>query len=58
LINDTTAPRARTNDGVMVDASELRGLPMLAPHVGGVMPGTDPVRALLAKERRRERRRA
>jgi hypothetical protein len=49
---DTTAPRARRNDGVMVEAAELRGLPMLAPGVQGVAPGTDPVGALLSKERR------
>jgi hypothetical protein len=34
------------------EAGDLRGLPCLAPGVGGVQPGTDPVSALLAKERR------
>jgi hypothetical protein len=50
---DATAPRARRNDGLMVDAFELRGLPILAPGVQGVAPGTDPVGALRAKERQR-----
>jgi hypothetical protein len=50
---DVTAPRARRNQGVMVDPLELRGLPVVARGVGGVAPGTDPLRALLTKERRR-----
>jgi uncharacterized protein (UPF0261 family) len=33
----------------MVDAFELRGLPMLAPSVERVVPGTDPLAALLSK---------
>jgi hypothetical protein len=37
----------------MVDPFELRGLPVLAPGVQGVAPGTHPLAALLAKERRR-----
>jgi hypothetical protein len=37
----------------MVDPFELRGLPVVARGVAGVAPGTDPVRALLAKESRR-----
>ena len=54
---DVTALRARRNDGVMVDAFELRGLPVLAPGVQGVAPGTDSLGALLSKEARRDRRR-
>ena len=51
------APHARRSDGVMVDPFELRGLPILAPGVRGVAPGTDPVGALLNKEARHDRRR-
>jgi hypothetical protein len=50
---DMTAPRARGNDGVMVHPRELRGLPILARGVRGESPGSNPVAALLAKERRR-----
>ena len=32
----------------------MRNLPVVAKGVGGTMPGTDPLRALLAKERRRK----
>ncbi len=34
------------------DRLRLRGLPAVAPGVGGVMPGTNPLAALLAKESR------
>jgi hypothetical protein len=33
---DAIAPRARRNDGVMVDALELRGLPVVGRGVGGL----------------------
>jgi hypothetical protein len=52
---DTTSPRARRNDGPMVSVIELRGLPCLAAGVRGVQPGTDPLGALIWKERRRRR---
>ena len=39
------------------DRATMRNLPVVAKDVSGTMPGTDPLRALLAKERRRERRR-
>jgi hypothetical protein len=42
---DAATPHARLNDEVMVDPFELRGLPILAPGVQGVAPGTDPVGA-------------
>ncbi len=48
---DTTAPRWKTPVGD--DFQRLRGLPAVAKGVGSVAPGTDPLRALLAKERRR-----
>jgi hypothetical protein len=35
------------------DSSRLRGLPAIGRGVGGVIPGTQPERALLAKERQR-----
>lgn len=35
------------------DCARLRGLPAVAPGVGGAIHGTDPLRALLATERRR-----
>jgi hypothetical protein len=35
------------------DSSRLRGLPAIARGVSGAIPGTQPERALLAKERRR-----
>ncbi|MEO5576454.1 MAG: hypothetical protein ABIR67_15130 [Gaiellaceae bacterium] len=38
------------------DPARLRGLPAIGPNVSGAMAGTDPVRALLAKESRRRRR--
>jgi len=34
------------------DISRLRGLPAIGRGVGGAVPGTDPLRALLKKERR------
>jgi hypothetical protein len=34
------------------DALRMRGVPFVAKSVAGVMPHTDPLRALLAKERR------
>jgi hypothetical protein len=37
------------------DAQRLRGLPAHARGTSGAIAGTDPVRALLAKERRRRR---
>jgi hypothetical protein len=37
----------------MVDALELRGVPMIGRGVAGAQPGSNPVGALLAKERRR-----
>ena len=37
------------------DAGRLRGLPAIGRNVSGAMVETDPVRALLAKERRSQR---
>jgi hypothetical protein len=38
------------------DARTLRGIPAVSPYgVGSAIPGTDPMRALLAKERRSKR---
>ena len=38
------------------DPARLRGLPAVGRNVSGRIPGTDPLRALLAKEARCERR--
>ena len=46
---------SRSADGH--DAARLRGLPAIGRNVSGSTVHTDPVRALLAKERRRELRR-
>jgi len=45
---EATAPRA-TLPG---DTRRLRGIPMFAMGVNGTAPGTDPLAALLASERR------
>lgn len=45
------APRAGVTAGG--DETRLRGLPAVAKGAPGRIPGTDPVAALLAKERRR-----
>jgi hypothetical protein len=37
------------------DWERMRGLPLIAKSVSGAQRGTNPVHALLAKERRRER---
>ena len=37
------------------DGRRLRGLPAVAKGSSGAVPGTDPLRALIAKERRRDR---
>lgn len=37
------------------DKDALRGLPAVARGVSGAQPGTDPLREVLRKERRRER---
>jgi hypothetical protein len=37
------------------DPAGLRGLPAIGPSVGGAIAGTDPVRALMAKQNRRRR---
>jgi hypothetical protein len=55
--SDVTAPK-RNGRVFKAEAGDLRGVPVVASQVAGVMPGTDPVRALLAKEQRRERRQA
>ena len=36
------------------DSAKLRGIPVQARGVGGTSPGTDPLAALLDKERQRE----
>jgi hypothetical protein len=38
------------------EPARLRGLPAIGRNVSGAVPGTDPLKALLAKERRQRRR--
>jgi hypothetical protein len=52
---DVTTPRWKTPAGD--DFQRLRGLPAVAPGVRGVQPGIDPLRAVIAKESYREKRR-
>ncbi len=39
------------------DPARLRGLPAIGRNVAGAIPGSDPLRALIAKENRNGRRR-
>jgi hypothetical protein len=39
------------------DKAVMRNVPIVTKGVSGTMPGTDPLGALLAKQRRRDRRR-
>ena len=48
---ETTSPAWKTPTGD--DRERLRGLPCIARGVTGAQPGSNPVGALLAKERRR-----
>jgi hypothetical protein len=52
---DAVAPRTGRNKGLIGNPADLRGVPVVAPGVPGVAPGSDPLGALLAKERRRGR---
>jgi hypothetical protein len=52
---DTSSPAAKVPPGS--DPERMRGLPVVAPGVAGAQPGSNPVRALLRAEARRERRR-
>jgi hypothetical protein len=50
---DVARPSPRWKVPVGDDLQRLRGLPAVSRGLGSVMPGTQPERALLAKERRR-----
>lgn len=50
--NGPGTPRARSNEGVMVDPRELRGIPVVGIGVGGVSPGTQPERETIRRDRR------
>jgi hypothetical protein len=50
--NEAGMPLRPSADGHHSD--RRRGLPMVSKGTGGASPGTDPLRALLAKERRGE----
>lgn len=49
-----TTPITNTTATAAGDSRKLRGIPALAHGVGSTIPGTDPLRALLAKERKAE----
>src|SRR5689334_5728930 len=51
-------PRARSNDGVMVDPRDLRGIPIVGRGVGGVSPQTQPERETIRRISREEDRAA
>lgn len=62
VLLETGEPLPRGQRGKLIgfrsaedDLRRLRALPAIAPGVSGAIPGTDPVRALLAKEGRRRR---
>jgi hypothetical protein len=52
---DTPAPRSKVHKP---EPADLRGIPVVGPAVSGVSPGTDPLEAVLAKERRAGRTRS
>lgn len=54
----TGQPRARTNDGVMVDPRDLRGVPIVGHSVAGVSPGTQPETETIRRITRQEGRAA
>ena len=56
-VGETEPPPVRVSShAVGGDRERLCGVPAVGPGIGGTSPGTDPVRALLAKERRERRR--
>lgn len=50
-----TTPIVNSKATAAGDARKLRGIPALSKGVGSTCPGTDPLRAVLAKERKQER---
>jgi hypothetical protein len=52
---DVSAP-ASNGRGFKPEPGDLRGVPIVGPGVGGVVAGTQPEAALLARERRRTSR--
>ena len=55
IIGEAVGPKASSAAGATAggDGRRLRGIPAVARGTSGAVFGTDPVRALLAKERRR-----
>ena len=45
-------PERLTSSAAGGDTSRLRGLPAIGRGVSGAVPGSDPLKALLAKEKR------
>ncbi len=57
IARDTeTTPIVNTKATAAGDGRKLRGIPALAHGVSSTVPGTDPLKAILAKERRAEER--
>ncbi len=57
IARDTeTTPIVNSKATAPGDSRKLRGIPALAKGVASTCPGTDPLRAVLAKERRTEER--
>ena len=50
---ETAPPKTSAGATSGGDWQRMRGLPMIAKGVGGTAPGSDPLGALIAKERRR-----
>lgn len=53
-IDTNNDPIVNTRATAAGDSRKLRGIPALARGVGSTCPGTDPLKAYLAKERRGE----
>lgn len=57
IARDTeTVPIVNSKATAAGDERKLRGIPALAYGVGGTIPGTDPLRAYIAKETQCERK--
>ena len=50
-VGELEAPASAAGATAAGDAARLRGLPAVSRHTSGAIPGTNPVGALLAKER-------
>lgn len=55
LAREQDQPLPSVSQTAAGDSRKLRGIPVMAPGVGSTIAGTDPLAALLAKERNAER---